>query len=141
MTEEQFHQYQEQIFDSFCMTLIDNASKAIHKQLTAQAKREKSLSTLTQDEMAEIAVHDAYELDLHTFSVNGEVITIHNPTLAAALRRISPKLRDVILLFYFLEKSEPQIGQILSMGKSGVHKRRKKSLDQLREIMESLDDE
>ena len=114
MTDEQFHQYQEQIFDSFCMTIIDNFSKAIHKRLTAQAKREKSLSTLTPDEMAEIAVHDAYALDLNTFSVNGEVITIHNPTLAAALRRISPKLRDVILLFYFLEKGEPQIGQILS---------------------------
>lgn len=141
MTEEQFHQYQEQIFDSFCMTIIENTSKSIHKRLTNQAKREKSLADLTPEEIAAIAVHDTYEPDTDTFSVNGEVITIHNPTLAAALHSISPKLRDVILLFYFLEKSEPQIGQILSMGKSGVHKRHKKSLDQLRGIMEALDDE
>ena len=96
---------------------------------------------MTPEEIAAIAVHDTYEPDPDTFSVNGELITIHNPTLAAALHSISPKLRDVILLFYFLEKSEPQIGQILSMGKSGVHKRHKKSLDQLRGIMEALDDE
>ena len=141
MNREQFQQFQEQIFDSFCMTIIENASKSIHKQLSNQAKREKSLADLTQEETAEIAVYDAYETDAETFSINGEVITIHNPTLAAAMRSISPKLRDVILLFYFLEKSEPQIGRILSLGTSGVHKRHKKSLDQLREIMEALDDE
>lgn len=141
MTQEQFHKYQENIFDSFCMTVIENTRKSIQKQLSQQGNREKSLFDLTPDEFAKIAVSDAYELDAETFSIDGETITIHNPTLAQALRSISPKLREIIFLLYFLDKSESQIGRMLNMGKSGVSRRHITTLRRLRKIMEELEHE
>ena len=140
MTEEQFHRYQEAIFDSFCMKTIENASRTIRRRLSEQARKEKSLSDLSAAELCLISASDSYDLAADTFSVEGETVAIRDPALAAALRSIPPKQRDVILLFYFLDKSEPQIGGMLRVGTTGIHKRRMRSLDRLRAVMEALDD-
>lgn len=141
MTLEQFYTYQEQTFDSFCMTLIRHTAATIHTQLTTQAIREKSLSSLTLPELAQLSTEDDYDLDSMTFSVIGEPVTIRDPALYKALQYISPKMREVILLFYFLEQNEKQIGRVLNMSKSGVNKRHKETLARLREILEAEDNE
>ena len=46
------------------------------------------------------------------------------------------KRRDVVLLFYFADQNEPQIGKLLNITTMAVNSRRRKALAALRELLE-----
>ena len=70
-------------------------------------------------------------LDLH-----GYPIQVHDPILGRALLALPPKRRDVVLLFYFADQNEPQIGKLLNITTMAVNSRRRKALAALRELLE-----
>ena len=61
----------------------------------------------------------------------GIPIEVHDPALGQALSSLSPKRRDVVLLFYFA-----QIGKLLNITTMAVNSRRRKALAALRELLE-----
>ncbi|MGM9615201.1 MAG: RNA polymerase sigma factor [Oscillospiraceae bacterium] len=138
---EQFYTYQEQTFDSYCVTVIRNTAVSIHREISARSAREISLSDLSDKELGALAAEGNYLLSSADFSVKGEIVTIHDPDLARVLRSLSPKMRDVILMFYFLDHSDPQISNILHLSRSAVNYRRLQALGRLRTILESGDGE
>lgn len=144
MTIEEFSAYQEDIFDSFTKKVIRNISNDIHKEETAQADMETSLSELSPKEAAEFSTVDTYHLtDYETmrFELHGFPIEIGDPLLGQALFLLPPKRRDVVLLFYFADRNEPQIGKLLHITTMAVNVRHKKALATLREILEGLQHE
>ena len=58
------------------------------------------------------------------------------PALGQALSSLPPKRRDVVLLFYFADQNEPQIGRLLNITTMAVNARRRKALAALRELLE-----
>lgn len=138
MTLEQFYTYQEQTFDSYVAVVIKNESRNAKKEIARRAKHEISLSQLMNDEVAQIAAADDYDLESMTFSVAGGTVTIHDILLGQALASLTPQRREVILLSYFLKKNDPQIAAILNLGKDAVFFRRNSTLQRLKEILEDL---
>lgn len=138
MTLEQFYTYQEQTFDSYVAVVIKNESRNAKKEIARRAKHEISLSQLMNDEVAQIAAADDYDLESMTFSVAGDTVTIHDILLGQALASLTPQRREVILLSYFLKKNDPQIAAILNLGKDAVFFRRNSTLQRLKEILEDL---
>ena len=144
MTMEEFHLYQEQNFDSFTKRVIKNIAIDIHHTEAALSKKERSLSDLSYKEASKLAVEDTYHLDDDAsvqFDLLGFPIIVHDPVLGQALFSLPPKRRDVVLLFYFADQNEPQIGKLLNISTMTVNVRHKKALDTLRELLEVTHEE
>ena len=132
MTMDEFQLYHEQTFDSFSKRVIKNIAIDILREEARLAKRETSLSALSAQDAARLSAEDvSMSLDLH-----GYPIQVHDPILGRALLALPPKRRDVVLLFYFADRNEPQIGRLLHLSTSAVSLRRKKALSALRELLE-----
>lgn len=143
MTLQQFHTYQEQTFDSYMNKLIKNEGKDAKKEISRRAKREIPMSQLSKSEYAHIAVTDTYDLNHMdmTFSVKGDTVIIKDAFLGQALAALPPNRREVILLSYFMAKSDPQIAALLNLTSNAIRYRKMTALQRLREIMEALQNE
>lgn len=142
MTMEEFRLYQEQIFDSFSKRIIKRIAIDIHNAEAALSKMETSFSELAYREKAKLAVEDTYCLEgdgFMRFDLFGFPIEVHDAVLGKALSALPPKRRDVVLLFYFADQDEPQIGQLLNIAAPAVHYRRKTALRCLKKMLEEMD--
>ena len=134
ITTDEFRLYHEQTFDSFSKRVIKHIAIDIHNAEAALSKVEVSLSTLPYSEAAKLAAEDTYDLGDDVcvrFDLLGIPIEVHDPALGQALSSLSPKRRDVVLLFYFA-----QIGKLLNITTMAVNSRRRKALAALRELLE-----
>ena len=128
MTTDEFRLYHEQTFDSFSKRVIKHIAIDIHNAEAALSKVEVSLSA-----------EDTYDLGDDVcvrFDLLGIPIEVHDPALGQALSSLPPKRRDVVLLFYFADQNEPQIGKLLNITTMAVNSRRRKALAALRELLE-----
>lgn len=141
MTIEEFSAYQEDIFDSFTKKVLRHISIDIHKEEKARADIETSISGLSTKEAAALSTVDTYHLVDHEtlrFELYGFPIEVDDPLIGQALMLLPPKRRDVVLLFYFADRNEPQISELLHITTMAVNVRHKKALSALREILEGL---
>ena len=139
MTMDEFQLYHEQTFDSFSKRVIKNIAIDILREEARLAKRETSLSALSAQDAARLSAEDTYELDEEvsmSLDLHGYPIQVHDPILGRALLALPPKRRDVVLLFYFADQNEPQIGKLLNITTMAVNSRRRKALAALRELLE-----
>lgn len=140
MTMEAFYCYHEQLFDSFSKRVIKHIGIDLFKKQQGLGNIEIALSALPKRDRDSLSVEETYKLDTGsaTYDVLGTPITVANP-LGQALRFLPPQRREVLLLCYFAEMSDPQIGKILNLTAAAVNYRRKKALDALRTILEAMD--
>lgn len=135
----QFHTYQEQTFDSFARKLIKNEGRNARRDIARRSQREVALSQLMQGELAQIATRDHYNFDNATFSVQGDVVTVKDMLLGYAIALLPPQRREVILLSYFLELTDPQIAELLHTEPNTIRYRKHATLRRLRKILEDMD--
>ena len=141
MTLEDFYLYQEINFDAFSKSTIKRISAKIFKEIAAKAERETLFSALSFIDEQKLCTEDIYSLedDGNRFWVLGIPVVIRDPRLGKALSTLPPKRRDVILLFYFADKNEPQIGKLLHLSPQAVNYRHGTALKRLKEILEAMD--
>ena len=138
MTLEQFRTYKERAFESFISKLIKNEGKDARKEIARRAKHEVTFSQLIESELSQISTTDNYEMESMTFAIKGDTVTVHDIMLGKALASLPPQRREVILLSYFLNLNDMQIGDIMHLGTSTINKRRHATLHRLKEILEAL---
>ncbi len=122
-------------FCKFCTRVLKNAVNDIHRENAKLRQQEKSLNELTGDEIIRLSVCDKYFNDEHIFNVLDSEIVVMGNELAAAIKKLPQKKRDVILLSYFVGMSDKEIGNELGAIPQTICKRRTSSLRQLREYL------
>ena len=98
-----FIRYQENRFDSFCKTVIRNASL---DSIRSRKKREalfSSLDDLQSDLYLQEISQDRYATYSKRYRVKGIDVTIENEEIGEALQYILPNQRAVLLLSFFKE--------------------------------------
>ena len=140
MNTKEFESHQERTFDAFCKVLIRNESAEAFRELKRRAEEEVSLSTVPYDELERLRIEDTYDTSEHIFDVRGLKVSIDDWALGQALQYLTPSRREVILLYYFLERSEPEISRLLDLTTGAIHKRHAKALQRLRELLEELNE-
>ena len=139
MTMEEFRLFHEDNFDSFSKSTIKSTSAKIRKRLATQSQWETEISVLPFQTVQKLYTEDTYkEEDCMEFFVQGRTIIVHDQLLGQALFSLPPKRRDVVLLFYFADQNEPQIGQILHLDTSTINRRRNTALSCLKKILEAM---
>ena len=141
MTMQQFHSYKEQQFDAFCKAVIRNESVDAHRALSRRFAREVSVENMAFAELSSLQAMDEYHPDAMAFWVQGRRIMVSDWALGQALQSLPPHRRDVVLLFYFMECSDSQIGKLLNMDTRAVCSRLAAALARLKCLLEDLADE
>ena len=128
-------------FNGFCKRVLKREAINAHKQTQRQQLREVSFSDLTpQDE------NQLYKLDTYfeneaaeAFTVGGKKIT--PKLLADALHSLPEDKRKAVLLYYFFEMSDVEIGELLNIPRSTAQYRRTSSFELLKRFLEENADD
>ena len=138
--DERYRAYNELTFESYCMTSIKRAVRNGRKQKARRAAVETPFSALP--EAALRAVYSVYapleqiEQECIPFSVCGIEIVVHDLKLGRAIFCLPKQKRDVLLLSYFMDMSDADIGRMLNISKSAAQRQRTGAMRRLRELLE-----
>ena len=81
------------------------------------------------------SVYDEYSIDYTSFSVCGMDIRVFDDELAEALKHLSERNRENLLMYYFLEMSDTEIAKRQNISRSGVFQNRHNSLELMKKIL------
>ena len=123
-------------FDTYCKRLLKNEVIDAIRGEKRMGQREVAFSDLTRAERGQLQYIDQYAPDRRVFPLLGLEIEVLDADLVRALSMLPPDRRTIILLFYFLEMRDEEIGAKLGLSRPAVQRRRTSTLDMLRKILE-----
>ncbi len=135
MDLEHHYRHKQHAFDAFCKRTIRNESANAFRQVRVQQDRFVSLSDLSEEGSEALATYDLYPWEYTSFPVDGDVILIKDDRLADALTVLPQSLRDIFLMYWFLELADREIGERLSLSRRTVNHRRQRAYELLKELM------
>ncbi len=136
MKPNNHEQSKRHTFDSFCKKILKHEARDYYDELQRQRKREKTFSDLSVKEMEQLYTVDKYFVTEQIFNVLGLDVIVTDDVIAGALQSLPEHKRDIILLSYFLELSDREIGDKLNMLRSTVQYQRTRTLQQIKIFME-----
>lgn len=140
-------EYRESIerrFHAFCKAVLHNEACNYYRGQKRKAKHEISYEYLQENtSFAPHSVDEYFVLqDKPTaFAVNGQTVIVDNEKLAKALLCLSGRRREIILMRYYLQLRDKQIGALLGKPRTTVNYQKNAALKQLRTEMEKMNDE
>lgn len=136
MTLQEFRTYQEQTFDAYCKKLIKNESVDAKRELARRAKRETDFSSIPCAYDATLSKEDHYCLDAVSLSLGKQRVVVDDALLGKAVLLLPPKMREVILLSFFLDMNDAEIGRGLGTTPKTIAYRKRQGLKRLKELLE-----
>ena len=124
----------------FCIRVIENEARNIHREINLRRRKEKTFSDLTESEMNQLSTTDTYFLNEQTFWIvtnENEIIkvVVVNSDLYDAMKRLPQDKLNIILHSYFLGKTDQEIANEAKVVQSTVCRRRQKILQLLKELI------
>src|SRR5690625_4772720 len=128
-------------FNAFCKRVLKNEAINIYNERRLRLTKEMSLSDLTpQEENQRYTKDQQYEGEKgESLQVAGKKVT--PKLLAEALRTLPIEKRKTVLLYYFFDKSDVEIAELLEIPRSTVQYRRTSSFKWLKRFLEEHADD
>ena len=117
------------------MKVVRSVVKDYYKELNRRKNKEISFSELPDVLIDKMAVWDDYETDYTIFSVCGIDIRVLDDELAEALKQLSERNRETLLMYYFLEMNNEEIAKKQNISRSGVFQNRHNSLALMNKLL------
>ena len=128
----------ESKFDSFCKTVLKNRARDWYRKKERQQKREILFSDVSPGLHIEPSCFDYIMcIECQAFYALDRMVMIENDLLANALRMLSPRKRQIILLSYFFGWTDQKIGIRFHTARSTIQAARMRTLQEMREIIEN----
>ena len=127
------HQY-----DTLAKKTLVGEAKSYRRTLTLakRAAREVFFSELSESEFVQLFTMDEYESNYAHFQVSGFDVIVKNELLAEAINALPEKKRNIVLMSYFLDMSDTEIGELLNVVRSTVFWHRKAALAKIKQYLE-----
>ena len=109
------------IFNSYCKKILRQENVDMQRSEVRHRVRECSFSELPSELLAKLCCLDVHSVE---FEVCGYHIPVNDDRLAAALAKLLREKHDVILLSYFMDMSDREIGELLDMARRTVQHQR-----------------
>lgn len=122
-------------FDCVCKMAMKNELIDYKRQRRRNTKHEIILSELSVSDTDKLFCVDEYSVENYIFHVFGYNIEVKDMLLAEALKSLSERKRNVVLLYYYMEMTDAEIAHEMKLVKSTIHEHRKKSLELLKRKM------
>lgn len=126
----------QKLFDSYCKRILKNEAIDCFREIRKHRQREIFFSELSEKEWKQLYMEDKYDLETSNFQVQGYNVEVKDALIAEALKLLSEKKRDVVLLAYYLDMSDTEIAKLLNLRQSTIHYHRTSSLKSLKEFLE-----
>lgn len=128
-------------FNAFCKRVLENEAINIYNERQQRLTKEMTFSDLTPQEENQL-----YTLDKQYEGEEGECLQVAGKKitpklLAEAMRTLPKEKRKTVLLYYFFNKSDVEIGQLLDIPRSTVQYRRTSSFERLKRFLEEHADD
>ena len=127
----QFSSYDEKTvrhqFDRKCKLALKGEVVDYERHLAYLRKHEVLFSELSEREIENFSIINEYELEKSYFRAGGYDVVVKDALLAEALKALTERKRDVILLSYFMEMNDADIARKLNLVRSTVHEHRTRS--------------
>ena len=125
-------------FDIFCKTVLKNRARDWYRKKERQQKREILFSDVSPGLHIEPSCFDYIMcIECQAFYALDRMVMIENDLLANALRMLSPRKRQIILLSYFFGWTDQKIGIRFHTARSTIQAARMRTLQEMREIIEN----
>lgn len=131
----------QKLFDSYCKRILKNEAIDCFREIQKHRQREIFFSELSEKEWKQLYMEDEYDLDTCNFQVLGYDVEVKDALIAEALKLLSEKKREVVLLAYYLDMSDTEIAKLLNLRQSTIHYHRTSSLKSLKEFLEERTNE
>ena len=128
-------------FDSYCKRTLKNEAYDCYREIRKHIQKEVFFSELSEKEWEQLYMEDKYNLEAYNFRVREYDIEVKDVLLAEALKLLSDKKREVVLMAYFLEMSDTDIAKLMDLRHSTIHYHRTSSLKTLKEYLEAKGNE
>lgn len=125
-------------FDSCVKKVIRHVVKDYQIELKRRKNKEISFCELPNIMVESLAVWDEYDTDYTFFSVCGMDVKVLDDELAEALKSLSERNRENLLMYYFLEMSDTEIAKAQNISRSGVFQNRRNSLEKIRKKLKGV---
>ena len=122
-------------FESCLKKVVRHVVKDYQQGLKRRKDKEIPFCELPEIVVEKLAVWDEYETDYTIFNVCGNDIRICDDELAEALKHLSERNREKLLMYYFLETSDTEIAKRQNISRSGVFQNRHNSLELMKKIL------
>ena len=103
-----------------------------------RATQEVSLDSLARCEQLALSAEDHYFNMPTKFVVQGVPVIVVDSELGQALQYLTPRRRDMVLLYYFCAHTETEIGEIFGLKPSSVKYNLTVALQRLRQHLEGI---
>jgi len=118
-------------FESCLKKVVRHVVKDYQQGLKRRIDKEIPFCELPEIVVEKLAVWDEYESDYTVFDVCGIEIRVLDDELADALKVLSEKDRNIVLMYFFLGMSDAEIGDKMKIDRSTSFRIRKSSLDKI----------
>lgn len=122
-------------FEVYCKKVLRGERCDYLRQVIRRGEREVTFSDLAPTFFDSQGIEDDYPSNQYEFEVRGQRVLISDGRLGEALSKISTDGRDLLLLAYFLELNDREIGELLETPRSTVQRRRQQFLAQMKQMM------
>lgn len=128
-------------FDRFAKMVLAGEANRHKKELARRSQYETTFSDLSPQDMAQLYAMDEYPSDNYSFCVAGQEVIVRNDLVGKALSALPEQKRVIILLSYFLDMPDGDIGEKLSLLRSTIQYQRTSTLKSMKKYMEETADE
>ena len=125
-------------FDRFCQKVLHDEKVDYIRKQEHLKQHEITFDEVPGKELYKLLVFDEYEAEHEHFSLYGYDIAVKDTLLAEALKELSDRKRNVILLSYFMEMSDADIARKMNLVQSTISQHKKESIKILKKMMEEI---
>lgn len=128
----------ENQFDYICKRTMEDERKDYYKYLSRLSKHEISFSDVGDYIVSQFFTLDNRNetTDFQIYTLNGITVGIEHDLLSEALRELSERKREILLMYYFMDMSDSEIAELLKLNRSTVYRHRTSGLDYIKKFME-----
>ena len=127
-------------FDRFCKKILREEVRDYFRHISWRSDHEASFSELSEEQLSQLYVVDEYPSEQFQFQVHGIGVMVNDEKLAGALAILPDEKRDIILLAYFLDMTDQEIGEAMNLVRRTVQYKRTSALKEMKRNMEVNED-
>ncbi|MCI9978315.1 sigma-70 family RNA polymerase sigma factor [Clostridioides difficile] len=123
-------------FDCLARKVIGRTVKNYDRELGRRARRETPFCEMSEMELNHMGIMDEYSVEFTSFDVFGSEVRIYDERLCEAIKELSERRRNILLMSYFLEMTDAEIAEVVGMERFSVCRNRLYTLKLIRDMYE-----
>ena len=125
-------------FNALMMIVIKGALSSHRRQIARRSKHEVLFCELLEMKQIEHSMNDNYSHEFVSFQVMNFVIHISDEELSTALKELTEKQRNAILLYFFQGMNDREISKLYHVSRSAINSRRDRGLRKLQKLLNEM---